>query len=86
MDTEFAQVEAARIEIDRQIEANAVNLRACPPVAPIVYQQGASAWVQTQRCSPAREQLLREQRELFQRRNEIYARWAAVKTNLNETK
>jgi hypothetical protein len=81
MSTDLESVDAVRIEIDRMVEANAVKLRGCPPAAPIIYRQGAISWVQTPKSSSARDALLREQRELFVKRNAVYARWAELRVN-----
>jgi hypothetical protein len=83
---EFARIDAERISIDRQVEANALRLQACPTPAPIVFRQGEVAWVRTLRPSPERERLLREQRELFQKRNSIYQLWGLLRMKQNETK
>jgi hypothetical protein len=75
MDAEFLRVDAERRSIDEEVEANAKRLGECPALAPVAFTLGAVTRVQTHRCSPERAKLLKEQRELFQRRNEIYARW-----------
>jgi hypothetical protein len=76
---EFARIDAERIAIDRRVETNALKLQACKTPAPVVYQQGEVAWVRTLRPSPERERLLREQRELFQKRNSIYQLWGQLR-------
>jgi hypothetical protein len=79
MDAEFLRVDSERSSIDEQVETNALKLQACPAPAPIVYRQGPIEWVRTLRASPERERLLREQRELFQKRNSIYQLWAQLR-------
>jgi hypothetical protein len=86
MDAEFQRVDAERIAIDQQVEANALRLQACPVPSPVVFWQGDVAWVRTLRPSPESETLLRQQRELFKKRNSIYEIWAQLRLKQNETR